>query len=303
MAKDNFPLISIITINYNQLQVTCELLKSLTKQQYPNFEVIVVDNASNVNPTETIHSIYPNAKIILSAQNKGFAGGNNLGIIEAKGDYLFFVNNDTELADNCIERMLEIFYKYPDAGAVSPKFHYYFHPNVIEYAGYTAVNPVTGRNKTIGGKEIDKGQYNKIRETNYCHGGGMMVPRSVIDKVGMMPEHFFLYYEELDWCTQIKNNGFKIYFQPHALIYHKESMSIGKMNEMKTFYLIRNRILFMRRNYNNFQFYLFILYLVLVAIPKNTFSYLLNKDIKHLKAFMRGVIWNLKNNTSFKKID
>ncbi len=88
------PLVSIITVNYNQAQLTLELLASLRKLTYTSFEIIVVDNASRENPKELIEKEYPEVKVVVSKENLGFAGGNNLGVQEAKGDYIFFVNND-----------------------------------------------------------------------------------------------------------------------------------------------------------------------------------------------------------------
>ena len=298
----NKPLISIITINYNNADITAALLQSVLCLEYPNVEVIVVDNASKENPTAKLKSILPSVKLILSDKNLGFAGGNNLGIKQAEGDYLFFVNNDTELTPTILEGLLEIFRDYPDAGVVSPKFHYYYAPGTIEFAGYNVVNTFTARNSMVGCRTKDEGQYDAISKTNYGHGGGMMVSRRVIEEVGPMPEVYFLYYEEFDWCEQIKKKGFNIYYQYKSLIYHKESMTVGKTSTLKTFYLNRNRILFMRRNVKGISFLGFAFYYAFFTLPKNTVSYLLKKETDHLKAFWKGVAWNLSNR-NLKKIE
>ena len=289
------PLISIITINYNNAEITGDFLESVVYLDYDNIEVIVVDNASKEDPSEKLKTVYPQVKIILSETNLGFAGGNNLGIKEAKGDYLFFVNNDTVLTKDIFKGLLEIFEKYPDAGVVSPKFHYYDSPGTVEYAGYNKVNTFTARNSMVGCKTHDFGQYDEIKTTNYAHGGAMMVPRKVVDEVGLMPELYFLYYEEFDWCEQIKRKGYKVYYQYKSLIYHKESMSVGKKSTLKTFYLNRNRILFMRRNVKGLSFLGFILYYTFITIPKNTFTFLYKREPQHLKAFWKGYLWNLSN--------
>ena len=291
----NKPLISIITVNYNNAHITADLLRSVLRLEYSNVEVIVVDNDSSENPTEELKKIIPSAQIILSEKNLGFAGGNNLGIKAAKGDYLFFVNNDTELSPQIFDGLLEIFEDYPDAGVVSPKFHYFYAPGTIEFAGYNAINAFTGRNSMVGCRTKDEGQYDAIAKTNYAHGGGMMVSRKVIDEVGLMPEVYFLYYEEFDWCEQIKRKGYSIYYQYKSLIYHKESMSVGKKSTLKTFYLNRNRILFMRRNLKGLSFLGFAFYYTFFTLPKNTASYLFKKETDHLKAFWKGLIWNLSN--------
>ncbi len=290
------PLISIVTINYNNTDDTCDFLESVLCLDYDNLEVIVVDNASKENPSEKLKAVYPAINIILSEKNLGFAGGNNLGVKQAKGDYLFFVNNDTVMMPDIMEGLIEVFDKYADAGVACPKFHYYDSPGTIEFAGYNKVNNFSGRNSMVGCKKKDHGQYEEIKATHYAHGGGMMVSKKVIEEVGPMPEIYFLYYEEFDWCEQIKNKGFKIYYQPKSLIYHKESMSVGKKSTLKTFYLNRNRILFMRRNVKGLAFFGFALYYTLITIPKNTFTLLYKKEPQHLKAFWKGYLWNLSNN-------
>ncbi|MBS1659462.1 MAG: glycosyltransferase family 2 protein [Bacteroidetes bacterium] len=299
MLKDN-PLISIIALNWNTPDITCAFLRSIREQNtYKNIEVIVVDNASTEDPTAIFLQTYPDARVVRNSANLGFSGGNNAGIRIAKGDYLFIVNNDTEFTPGLLEGLLEIFRAYPDAGMVSPKFHYYFAKGTIEYAGYAAVNPFTGRNGMIGCREADQGQYDEIKTTNYVHGGAMMVPRKVVDEVGMMPELFFLYYEEFDWSEQIKRKGYKIYYQPKSLIYHKESMTTGKSSPLKTFYLTRNRILFMRRNMPWSAQVLFTGYFILLTIPKNTLSYLLKGQKEHLRSFWKGIFWQFNRKITF----
>jgi GT2 family glycosyltransferase len=273
------PLISIITINYNQLEYTCELLQSLRNISYPNIEVIVVDNASRENPEPVIRARFPEATVILSRENLGFAGGNNLGIEAAKGKYLFFLNNDTEVDPHVFEPLVALFESREDAGIASPKILYFNSGETIQYVGCSRINPYTGRNHREGFKQKDVGQFDQLRETDLAHGAAMMVPRKVIDKVGVMPEFFFLYYEELDWCESIKNAGYKIYVVPQSKIYHKESMSVGKNSTLKTYYMTRNRLLFMRRHTTGLTKISWILFFIFFSIPKNVFK--------------KGFTWNI----------
>ncbi|MEM8908868.1 MAG: glycosyltransferase family 2 protein [Bacteroidota bacterium] len=291
------PFVSIITINYNQLAVTCEMLDSVRKLSYPQLEVIVIDNASQKNPQSTIAQQYPEVHFIRSEKNLGFSGGNNLGIEASKGEFLFFVNNDTELQEGCIERLLALFDVVPKLGMVSPLICYFpstetEHQEVIQYAGTTPVNPYTARNRTIGWMEKNTGQYAQPVATPYAHGAAMMIPRRIVDEVGGMPEAFFLYYEELDWCEQIRRAGYQVYLEPRAKIYHKESVSVGKMSTLKTYYLTRNRIFFMRRNRNAFELLLFTCFLISFTIPKNVLGYFFRGEWTHLKAFLRAIWWN-----------
>lgn len=294
------PLISIITVNYNQPQLTCELLKSVSALNYANIEVIVIDNGSAENPADMIASTYPNVKFIRSESNLGFAGGNNLGIKAANGKYLFLVNNDTELSPDVLNILLPLFNQYPGVGVISPKICYY-HSNsdtenapIIQYVGYTPVNPYTARNSTIGEFEPDVGQYQHITETPYAHGAAMLISRQAIEQAGLMPENYFLYYEELDWCEQIRRAGFTILVAPTAVVYHKESMTVGKTSALKTYYLTRNRILFMRRNAQKWQLFVFMLFFLFVTLPKNVVNYTLRRQSEHLHSFLAGALWHFK---------
>lgn len=300
MQKENLPLVSVITLNWNTTGVTCDFLRS-TKEfgTYKNMEVIVVDNGSKEDPAPFLTAIDPGIKVIRTGKNLGFAAGNNVGIRAAKGDYLFIVNNDTEFTPGLIEGLLGIFEKYPDAGIACPKFHYFFQKGTIEYAGYQAVNVFTGRNGMIGCKEKDEGQYNEIKVTNYAHGGAMMVSRKVIGEAGLMPEDFFLYYEEFDWSEKIKRKGYKVYYQPEALIYHKESMTTGKASTLKTFYLTRNRILFMKRNMTLPNYIAFLLYFTFLTIPKNTAGFIFKGQREHLRSFWKGIMWHFNHKITF----
>ena len=300
MDQQNLPKVSIVTLTWNTTEITIDFLKSLNEHcTYPNLEVIIVDNGSKVNPTAAFKSIYPSAIVLVNEKNLGFTGGNNVGIKAATGDYLFIVNNDTEFTPGLMEGLLKIFETYPDAGIVSPKFHYFYHKGTIEYAGYNEVNIFTGRNGMVGCREQDNGQYNEIKTTNYAHGGGMMVPRKIIDEVGGLPDEFFIYYEEFDWCEQIKRKGYKVYYQPASLIYHKESMTTGKSSPFKTFYHTKNRILFMRRNMKPLNLFIFLSYFTFLTIPKNTLTFLLKGQKEHLRSFWKGIFWHFNRNITF----
>ena len=287
------PLVSIITINYNQLRLTCELLDSLRRVTYPAVEVIVVDNYSAEDPTDVITERYPEVKLIVSKENLGFAGGNNLGIQASQGEYLLFLNNDTEVDAGFLEPLVDFFRATPNAGAASSKILYHNSGETIQYAGSTRIDPFTGRSKRIGYMEKDNGQYNNIAETDLAHGAAMMVPRRVIEHVGKMPEFFFLYYEEVDWCESIKKAGYKIYFIPGSRVYHKESMSIGKGSTLKTYYMTRNRLLYMRRNTTGVRKLSWILFFLFVSLPKNALMYTVKRDLEHARAFWRGLLWNV----------
>lgn len=296
--KEN-PLVSIIALNFNQTDVTCAFLESTKKLKYTHFETIVIDNASNTDPTEQIQAgNYPNVHLIVSDKNLGFTGGNNLGIREAQGDFVFIVNNDTEVTPDLINLLLEPFYQDEKIGVTSPKIKFYDHPDIIQYAGFRPMNPYTGRTEMVGGRQPDDGQYDTPGETYGAHGAAMMVKREVIEKVGTFADHFFIYYEEWDWSARIRRAGYKIFYQPRAMIFHKESMTMGKESAIKAYYHTRNRILYMRRNSEQEQFLAFAAFFTFFTVPKSVIQYVAKLQFKHLSAFTRGIAWNFKSSHS-----
>jgi GT2 family glycosyltransferase len=294
--------VSIITVNYNQVALTCALIESLKKVSYSNIEIVVVDNGSPEDATPVITEKYPEIVFVRSEQNLGFAGGNNLGINVSSGKYLLFLNNDTEVDPGFLEPLVQLFESNPSAGAASSKLIYFNSDNIIQYVGSTSMNPFTGRNKRVGFMEKDMGQHDTLKETDLAHGAAMMVPRSVIEKAGLMPDFFFLYYEEIDWCERIKKAGYKIYVVPASKVYHKESMSVGKKSTLKTYYMTRNRVLFMRRNTSGVTKASWLVFFVTVTLPKSFITYLLKRDMEHLKAFWKALHWNLTHLSNGEKM-
>ena len=287
------PLVSIITINYNESEVTLELLDSVRKLSYSNYEVIVVDNASPNDNPDKIKENFPEVNLIKSPENLGFAGGNNLGVKQAKGEYLLFINNDTIVPPDFIQPLVETLQENDSIGMVSPKIKFHWDPSLIQYAGYTPMNKWTIRNNSIGYHQKDNGDFDEPKETQSIHGAAMMVPKKVVDEVGMMTEIYFLYYEEHDWAEMVKRAGYKIFYQPKSYILHKESVSTGKFSPLKTYYISRNRILFARRNFKPLSLTISLLFQCFVSIPKNTLQFLLKREFAHLKAFWRAITWNL----------
>lgn len=293
ITRKKYPLVSIITVNYNQAAVTCALIESLNKISYPNFEIIVIDNASPDDDPSIIKSRFPNIVFVQNPINYGFAAGNNFGLMRARGEYVLLLNNDIEVPPGFMEPLVDKLESDKSIGAVSPLIKYFYAADSIQYAGYTPINYITMRNTAIGYKQKDTGQFNEDRETAYAHGAAMMVPIEVVKKVGLMSYIFFLYYEEADWCARIKQAGYKIFFVHNSYVLHKESISTGKLSALKIYYLNRNRIVFMRRNVFGRDFYGGIAYQLFVAIPKNAFKWLIKGKIKLFLAYYQAIGWHL----------
>ena len=287
------PLVSVVTVNYNQSAVTCEFLDSFSKISYSNTEIFVVDNASPNDKPEIIKEKYPYIHFIQTEKNLGFAGGNNAALPYCKGKYILFINNDTEVDPGFLEPLVDVLETHDDVAMVSPKIHYFHTPNTFQFAGFTPIHPITIRNFAIGFGEKDHGQYDTTCETGSIFGAAMLVSMDVIRKVGMMTEKFFLYYEEHDWAHHIKNAGYKIYYQGLSLVLHKESISTVKESPFQIFYLTRGRILYARRNNQGIMRLTSLLYLYFIATPKQGLTYLLKKRADLCWASWKAVWWHL----------
>lgn len=283
------PQISFITVCYNGLEDTCEMIESL--QAYVlsvSYEIIVIDNASHVNEATAIKKRFPSVITLRSEVNLGFAGGNNLGIKVSKGQYIFLINNDTYIESDGFSYLIKRLESRPRIGAVSPKIRFAFPPKNIQFAGFTPLSYITLRNKGIGFGCPDDGSFDKPHPSPYLHGAAMLIKREVIDKVGLMPEIFFLYYEELDWCTTISRAGYELWYEPRCTVFHKESQSTGQESPLRTFYLTRNRLLFAYRNLKGIERVLSILYQMIITVPKDMTVFALKKKWKLTKASLKG---------------
>jgi GT2 family glycosyltransferase len=300
-------LVSIVTINFNQAKVTGEFLKSLYQSEYGKLEVIVVDNNSDEDPEEYLKDIYKKVNVVKAPSNLGFTGGNNLGILNSHGEFIFVVNNDTEITPTLIGDLLLPFkdpkYKIDQTkkgvGMTSPKIKYFDNPKMIQYAGYSKINPWHGRNSSPGKGVIDSGQkeFQGQYETAYAHGAAIMLSAEVIMEVGGFDNEFFIYYEELDWSQRVKNAGYRIIYCGDSVIYHKESITTGKNSPFKEKFHTKNRIYFMRKHSNSLQFFVYCLYFIGLVIPKKLVQYLPTMKKDHLKAFWLGVKWNFNKKT------
>ena len=279
--------LSIITINYNGLNDTCALIESIPFND--KMEVIVVDNASKNQEAEQISSRFPYVKVVKSDKNLGFAGGNNLGIKASSGKYLFLINNDTYFKDFNAQTLIDRLDSDPSIGIVCPKIKFAWPPQPIQFAGYTPLSKITIRNQAIGFGEEDDGQYETARPTPYAHGAAMLIKREAIAKVGLMPECYFLYYEELDWSMMFTRAGYQIWYDPKCTIFHKESQTTGQNSPLRTYYITRNRLRLVKRNYQGLTKWLSYSYLIGVVGCRDILQYLLTGRFANLKATLFGI--------------
>ena len=280
--------LSIITVNYNGLEDTCALIDTIPLDN--TVEVIVVDNGSNTDEASIIQQRYPHVFAIRSDQNLGFAGGNNIGIREATGKYLFLINNDTVFEHFNAHALIQRLESNANIAMVCPKIRFAWAPKPIQFAGYTSLSAITLRNQAIGYGEDDHGQYDVPHPTPYAHGAAMLVKREAVERVGMMPECYFLYYEELDWSLMFTRAGYQIWYDPTCTVFHKESRSTGIDSPLKTYYIARNRLLFASRNCKGLERYATYCYLTVGVAVRDILCHLVKRRPDLAKATLRGII-------------
>ena len=261
-------------------------------------EVIVVDNGSKEDEAALIKQQYPHVRVIRSEENLGFAGGNNLGIRAACGKYLYLINNDTLLysgvrsevsGEEFFQPLINRLKSDKRIGIACPMIRFAWKPQPIQFAGYTPLSTITLRNHAIGFGEEDQGQYNQARRTPYAHGAAMMIKREALECVGLMPECYFLYYEELDWSMMFTRAGYQIWYEPNCTIFHKESCSTGADSPLRTYYITRNRFLYAKRNSQPIQRYATYAYLFVVVGIRDVVKYTLNRRFDLVRATICGI--------------
>lgn len=285
--------ISVITINYNGLEDTCGLIDSLPVDS--RLEIVVVDNASSENEAAIIAARYTHVKTIRSEQNNGFSAGNNLGFSISTGDYLFFLNNDAYMTGtdeeklNSLFTLIERLESNSHIALVCPKIRFAWDNTPIQFAGYTPLSKITVRNRAQGFGEPDHGQYDTPHPTPYVHGAAVMAKREYVEQVGLWPESFFLYYEEIDWSIMFARAGYEIWYEPGCTVYHKESRSTGQNSPLRVYYLTRNRLYLVRRHSPPIDKYLSYAYLIGIAYIKSIIIYTVQGHFGHAKAVISGI--------------
>jgi GT2 family glycosyltransferase len=266
----------IITLNWNNEGDTIECVKSLEKIDYGNYKIIVIDNGSSDESVFKIKKQFFEIKIIENKNNLGFAGGNNAGIkyaINNGADYVLLINNDTTVEENFLDKLVEFGDSDKKIGILGSKICYYDNPSIIWSAG-GKVNWLKNKGSHIGLDEIDKGQFDKIREVGYLTGCCVLIKREVFEKIGALSEDYFLYYEDTDFALRAKNAGYKSIYVPSSKIYHKVSRSTKSGSSSYIYYHTRNGLVMSRRNgslANKIILYFYCLFLFLKQIIKIIF--------------------------------
>jgi GT2 family glycosyltransferase len=231
----NYPKVSIIVLNYNGKKYLDGCFQSLVDLDYPNYEVVMVDNKSTDDSVEYVQKKYNWVRIIQTGRNGGFAFGNNIGIKETRGEYIFLLNNDTISTRTFLRRIVEIAESDPDIGIVSPIPLHMMDKNCLD----------------VLLDKVRRGEWKNVENISTVAGATMLIKRKVIEEIGLLDETAFLYWEDTEFCWRANLLGFKVVqvFEPDAIVYHLwlstglRNQSTGLRNrEWQLFEFLKNKI-------------------------------------------------------------
>lgn len=233
-------LVSIIVLNWNGKDDIFECLDSLFRQAYRAFEIVVVDNGSTDGSLDLIRQRYGNSlRIIANPTNVGFAEGCNVGIRASQGEFIALVNSDAIVEPSWLEALVQGMQE-PSAGMCASKIYYYGKKGLIENTGQTITRDGLGR--TRGRLERDEGQYDSVSEVFCPSGCAGLYRRDMMEQIGLFDGLFFAYADDIDVGVRGRLLGYRCYYIPTAVAYHKLSASFGLLSPFKAFLVERNRL-------------------------------------------------------------
>lgn len=239
--------ISIIIPNWNGIEYLKICLPSLRQQTFDNFEIIIVDNGSNDESARYIRDNYREIILVEQKRNFGFSHAINTGIVKAKGEYIFLLNNDTEVDAKCLEVLNTIFDNNENVYICATKMLDFQNRSIINNAGdlFSIYGIAAQRSKG----EIDGQPYDQEKYIFSACAGGAMYRKVVFDKIGLFDEDFFAYLEDIDIGFRAQLAGFKCLYVPQAVVYHIDGGTSKKINNFSAYYVIRNGLYVVTKNF------------------------------------------------------
>ena len=238
---DGQPLVSIIIVNFNRVDLVKACLESVWRQSFTNTEVIVVDNGSTDGSVEFLESIdAENFRLVKLDRNTGFAGGCNAGIAASRGRYIATLNNDAEAEPGWVEALVTAMEEAPRIGMCASKMFLRGERGRIDKAGHLMY--FDGLNHGRGSGEPDRGQFDEAQEVLFPDGAAALYRREMLEEVGLFDEKFFAYGDDADLGLRGQLAGWKCQYVPGAIVHHVHSATAGKFSAFKAFLIERNRL-------------------------------------------------------------
>lgn len=251
-------MVNVVILNWNQTALTLGCLASLSKLNSISGDsrIVVVDNASLDDVVGLVQERYPSVTLVKNNENLGYAGGNNVGIRHALDndvEWVCILNNDVTVASDFLEILLATAQAHPNVGVVTPLVAEMADRGRVWALG-SAVNNATGAVTRLHAREpvarwLDQPPF----EVDIASGAAMLVKREVLERVGLMDEDFFLYYEETDWCMRIRQAGYRILAVPTSVVWHKVSATLGTTSPIIDYYMLRNHLRLIARHWHGYQ--------------------------------------------------
>jgi hypothetical protein len=243
------PYVVIVILNTNRRDDTLACLASLEHSTYRDQRIVVLDNASSDGSIAAIQAAFPAVQIIELAENRGYAGNNNVGIksaLEQGADWILVLNEDTIVDPACLEHMVHVAESDPRVGIVGPMVYHYDEPTTIQSAGGSLGRHWDSRH--IGQNEPDTRQFTQPHHVDWISGCAILVRRAVVEQVGMLDERFFYYWEETEWCLRAARRGWRILHVPQAKLWHKGVQRNYRPKPSVAYYNTRNRLLMLMKH-------------------------------------------------------
>lgn len=239
--------VSVVIPNWNGKHLLKICLDSLQKQSLKDFETIIVDNGSVDGSVSFIEKFYPKVRLIKLTSNLGFAPAVNCGINLSKGEYIVLLNNDTKVDNKCLQYLVHTADEHKDVGMVASKMLQFDKPDLIDSAGDYI--DAAGHANNIGRGEKDSAKFNKAGYVFLVNGGGGLFKREVFEKVGLLDEDYFAYFEDVDIGLRAQLQGFKAYYQPKAIIWHIHKATSNKNKSLTEYLQFRNMTMNIIKNF------------------------------------------------------
>ena len=243
--------VAIVLVNYNGEKFQNECIESIYNMDYKDYDIIIVDNNSSDNSIKIVKKKFKEVILIETEENNGVAKGNNIGIEYALNngyEYVLLLNNDTEVDKQMLSKMIE---KASENILVTCKMYYYNPSKKIWYAG-GKINWNKGTTTHFGMDEFDDGKYDESKFVEYTPTCCLLIHKSIFEKIGTMDEKYFMYYDDTDFCARVNINGFKIWYESSAKLWHKVSSSSGgEDSPLSIYYCTRNRLYFIEKHCKN----------------------------------------------------
>jgi GT2 family glycosyltransferase len=247
----NMPLVVAILLNWNNSKDTIACLGLLCSNTYPNLQIIVIDNGSHDDSVAQIQAAYPNVPIIKSPINRGFAGGVNQGLqytLARHASYALLLNSDISFQPNLISELVTAAEHEPDAGVFGPKVYQNQATKQFSMAGFRLT---AGGVRLLGWHASDHGQFDHTR-IDAIAGCAMLIRNSTLRQVGLFDQHFFFYFEDIDYCVRVADAGLQVRLVPHVAIEHELGGSTRRNPTRRQFLLAANRVRFLRKHFHRF---------------------------------------------------